>query len=172
MMNKGTPGKFTVGAAALTLMLFAGCRSKENAKGLPALREIKVERGTMLMLGGKMPSASDFCSWSGATCTLRPGTFGGTEAMSLTKTESGLIGQFQFDYGVMSADAVEAQVDEYTHLLGKPSRDSASAVGGLDERDLEWSDSATTFALTYKTDQKQTKASATLSDNGLAAHVH
>lgn len=91
--------------------------------------------------------------------------------MSLTKNESGLITQFQFDYGVMPTNAAKAQIDEYTRLLGKPSRDSTSTVGGLDERELEWSDSATTFELNYKTDQKQTEASATLSDNALAAHI-
>lgn len=91
--------------------------------------------------------------------------------MSLTKTESGLIAQFQFDYGVMSTDAVNAQINDYSRLLGKPSRDSTSTIGDLDERELEWSDSATTFELTYKTDRQQTEASARLSDNALAAHI-
>ena len=172
MMNTNAPSKFAIGTAVLTLMLFVGCRSGKDAKGLSALRKIKIERQTMLMLGGKMPSAADFCSWSGATCTLRRGTFGGAETMSLTKTKSGLIAQFQFDYGTMSADAIKTQIDDYTRLLGKPSRDSTSKVGDVDERELEWSDPDTTFELSYRTDQERTEASATLFDNALAARIH
>lgn len=93
--------------------------------------------------------------------------------MSLSRTGSGLIYQFQFYYGIISADAMKAQIDDYTHLLGNPSRDSLSKAGQLDSRELEWSDSATTFELSYKygTDQSQAEASATLTDNMLAKHA-
>ena len=157
---------------ALTLTVFTGCRSAGASGSLNALRRITIERGTILMLGGNLPPAADFCNWSGMTCTLKPGTFGGTAAMSLTKTDSGLIAQFKFDYGVMSSDAIQAQIDDYTRLLGKPLRDSLSKSGALDSRELVWSDSATTFELSYRyvIGQKQAEASATLSDNALTGH--
>jgi hypothetical protein len=154
--------------SALTLIVFAGCHPNNAAKGLDALRKIKIERRTILTLGGEMPQASDFCTWSGTTCAFKPGTFGGAETMSLNKTESGLISQFQFDYGLLSDDAINAQIDDYTHLLGKPSRDSTVKNGKFNVRDLGWSDSSTTFDLSYKTDGKQTEASARLLDNALS----
>jgi len=88
--------------------------------------------------------------------------------MSLNKTESGLISRFQFEYGVLSDDAVDAQIDDYTRLLGKPLRDSTVRSGEFDIRELGWSDSATTFVLSYKTDGNHTEASAKLLDNALA----
>lgn len=91
--------------------------------------------------------------------------------MSLTKTGSGLISQFQFDYGALSDDAVDAQIDDYTRRLGKPSRDSTVKNGKFDIRDLEWSDSFTTFDLSYKTGGKQTEASARLLDNALSGRT-
>jgi hypothetical protein len=157
---------------ALALIVFAGCRSNRSAKSLDSLREVKIERRTILTLGGKMPSTADFCNWSGATCALKPGTFGGAEAMSLGKTETGLIYEFHFYYGVMSTDAVNAQIDDYTRILGKPSTDSKAKIGEFDVRELVWSDSATTFELSYKSDRKQVEASATLSDNALAGPAH
>jgi len=162
--------KTQAGVLALSLVLLASCRPSNDAKGLNSLREIKIERRTILRLGEKMPPAADFCNWTGATCSLRPGTFGGAERMSLTKTDSGLIAQFTFHYGVISAEAVNSQIDEYTRSLGRPSRDSTSKSGEVEERELEWSDSATTFDLCYKTDQNQTEAKATLLDNALAQH--
>jgi len=98
--------------------------------------------------------------------------FGGAEGISLSKTETGLISQFRFSYGVMSADAVNAQIDDYTRLLGKPSRDSKAKIGEFDDRELGWSDSATTFEISYKSEGKQFEASATLSDNTLAVLAH
>jgi hypothetical protein len=157
---------------ALTLIVFAGCRSSRAAKSLDTLRDIKIERRTILTLGGKIPQASDFCDWSGATCALKPGTFAGAETMSLSKTESGLISQFHFYYGVMPYDAVKAQIDDYIRLLGKPSKDTTVKNGAFDVHELMWSDSATTFELSYKTDGKQTEASATLCDNALARAAH
>jgi hypothetical protein len=72
----------------------------------------------------------------------------------------------------MSSDAVQAQINDYIRTLGKPSKDvtSKNAEGG--SRKLEWSDSATTFELSYKytTDPNLAEASATLSDNALRAH--
>ena len=79
--------------------------------------------------------------------------------MSLSKTKSGLISQFHFYYGVTSINAVKAQIDDYTFRLGKPSRDSTTHSGEFDDRELEWSDSATTFKFHYRTDQKQAEAS-------------
>jgi hypothetical protein len=157
---------------ALTLTVSAGCRRAGGAEPLDALRQIKIEIGTTLILGGKMPPAPDFCNWSGTICALKPGTFGGTEEMSLSRTESGLISQFQFYYGSLSSDAVQAQIDNYTHTLGKPSREVTSKTGGVSSRELVWSDSATTFELLYKytTDQSHAEASAALTDNALAAH--
>jgi hypothetical protein len=119
-----------------------------------------------------MPPDVDFCDWSGATCELKPGTFGGTQGMSLSTTEAGLISQFHFYYGVKSTDAENVQIDHYTRLLGKPSRDSKVKIGESDGRMLGWSDSATTFELSYKADRDQVEASAMLSDNALAASVH
>lgn len=156
----------------LTLIVFIGCRSNRAATSLDALREIKIERQTVLVLGGKMPPNADFCNWSGATCTLRSGTFSGAEAMSLSRTESGSIAAFQFDYGVMSADAVKAQIDDYAGRLGKPSTDSTVEDGEFHIRKLVWSDSATTFELSYKVRENQARASATLFDNALAAAIH
>ena len=152
----------------------AGCRSNTVSKPLDSLREIKIGRTTffgqqtVLVLGGKMPQRSDFCDWNGATCSLKPGTFGGTETMSLGKTESGLISQFHFDYGVMSDDAVNAQIDDYTRRLGKPSSDSTVKNGEFDVHKLAWLDTTTTFELSYKSDRKETEASASLFDNSLA----
>jgi len=159
---------------ALTLTVCTGCRSAGAAGPLDALRKIKIERETILMLGGNIPPVTDFCNWRGMTCTLKPGTFGGTAAMSLTRTKSGLIAQFQFDYGVMFSDAIQAQIDDYTRMLGKPSRDSISKSGSIDFRELTWSDSSTTFELSYKyvTGREQAEASATLSDNALTEHHH
>jgi hypothetical protein len=163
---------------AFTLTGFAGCRSSTVSKPLDSLREIKIGRRTLfgrqtiLVLGGKIPEASEFCDWSGATCSLNPGTFGGTESMSLRKTESGLISQFHFDYGVMSSDAVNAQIDDYIRRLGKPSSDSTAIDGGFDAHRLAWQDSATTFELTYKTDRNEIEASASLFDNSLARPAH
>lgn len=157
---------------ALALMVLAGCRSNSTAKSLDALREIKIESRTMLALGGKMPLNADFCNWSGDTCALKPGTFGGVEGMSLSRTEAGLISQFHFDYGVKSTEAVNEQIDHYTRLLGKPSRDSKVKIGEFDARELVWSDSATTFELSYKSGRNQVEASATLSDNALAGLIH
>jgi hypothetical protein len=163
---------------AFTLMGFAGCRSGTVLKPLDSLREIKIGRSTLfgrqtiLVLGNKMPEGSDFCDWSGATCSLKPGTFGGTETMSLCKTESGLISQFHFDYGVMSNDSVDAQIDDYTRRLGKPSSDSTVKNGDVGFHRLAWQDSATTFELTYETDPKKTEASASLFDNSLAHVAH
>jgi len=157
---------------ALLLTAFLGCRSNSSAQSLNALREIKIERRTVLTLGGKMPSVSDFCSWSGETCALKPGTFGGTKEMSLTETEAGLISQFYFYYGVTDIGAVQVQIDDYTRLLGKPSKDSTLRTGELDSRELEWSDSATTFVFSYKTDGKRAEASARLLDNALAGPIH
>lgn len=156
----------------LIAMVFAGCRTNRTEKPLDALREIRIERRTILRLGGEMPQASTFCNWNGPTCTLNPGTFGGAERMSVSKTESGVISQFQFYYGVMSEDAVNAQIGSYTRLLGKPSRDSTAKTDQFDVRELDWSDSATTFELSYKTDRKQTEGSARLFDNALAGPTH
>jgi hypothetical protein len=119
-----------------------------------------------------MPQTADFCNWNGPTCTFKHGTFGGAEGMSLLKTETGLISQFHFYYGVKSTDAENVQIDHYTRLLGKPSRDSKVKIGESDGRMLGWSDSATTFELSYKADRDQVEASAMLSDNALAASVH
>jgi hypothetical protein len=157
---------------ALAIIAFAGCQSNGSAQSLNTLREIKIERRTVLTLGGKMPSTVDFCNWNGTTCALKPGTFSGTKKMSLSVTESGLISRFNFDYGVTTMDAVQAQIDNYTHLLGKPLRDSASAAGISDFRKIEWSDSITTFEFSYKADGSQAEASAILSDNALNASVH
>ena len=160
--------------ASFTLTAFAGCRSHTAPKPLDSLREIKIGRSTLfgkqttLVLGGKMPESSDFCDWNGTTCSLKPGTFGGTETMSLCKTDSGLISQFHFDYGALSKDAVDAQIEDYTRRLGKPSSNSTVENGGIDVHKLAWQDSTTTFELTYKTDQKETEASASLFDNSLA----
>jgi hypothetical protein len=142
------------------------------------LREIRIGGSkvfgaqTKLVLGVKMPDSTDFCIWSGAICSLKPGTFGGAKAMSLYKTESGFISQFRFDYGVMSNDAVYAQIDDYTRRLGKPSSDSTVRAdeGGIHK--IAWMDSATTFELTYKTSQDGTRASASLMDNSLAQRAH
>src|ERR1700761_5672895 len=96
--------------ASFTLMIFAGCRSATAPKPLDSFRDIKIGRSTLvgkqtiLVLGGKMPESSDFCDWSGTTCTLKPGTFGGTETMSVRRTGSGFIYQFNFDYGALSND--------------------------------------------------------------------
>ena len=153
---------------ALTLVIFAGCRPTSAATNLDALRKIRIEQQTILTLGGKMPQPSDFCIWSGTTCALKPGTFWGAKAMLLTKTESGMISQLQLDYGVLSDDAVNAQIDDYIRQFGKPSKDSTVKNGEFNVRELEWSDSSTTFDLSYKTDQNQTKASATLLDKALS----
>jgi hypothetical protein len=164
--------------AAFALMDFVGCRSSTAPKGLNALREIKIGRGTVfggqtiLVLGGKMPDGSEFCDWNGPICSLKSGTFGGAEAMSLYKTESGFISQFRFAYGLMSNDAVDAQIDDYTHRLGKPSSRSTVRADGVDIHKLVWMDSATTFELTYKTDPRKTDASASLLDNSLAHHAN
>jgi hypothetical protein len=152
---------------ALALIVFAGCRSNSTAKSLDILREIKIESRTILKLGGKMPPTSDFCNWNGATCTLKPGTFGGAEEISLNTKDMGLISQFHFYYGVMSTDAFNAQVDDYTRLLGKPTRDEKVKIGEVDTQELVWSDSITTFELSYKSNGKQVEASAMLSDNAL-----
>ena len=88
--------------------------------------------------------------------------------MSLSKTESDLISQFYFYYGVMSDDAVNAQIENYTRLLGKPSRDSKTKRGQFQIPELSWLDSATTFEASYKTDRKETEGSARLLDNALA----
>ena len=157
---------------ALALTFFAACQSARAAGNLDTLRQIKIEKGTILILGGKMPLDADFCNWTGAICALKPGTFGGAEAMSLRTTEPGLIYEFQFHYGAMSSHAVQAQINDYTRTLGKPSKDVTlkNAEGG--SRELVWSDSATTFELSYKytTDPNRAEASATLSDNALVAH--
>jgi hypothetical protein len=163
--------KRTVRFFALASIVLLGCRPNNAEQSLNSLRIIKVERQTLLRLGSKMPESVDFCDWSGETCTLKPGTFGGTKAMSLTKTESGLISQFHFDYGVISADAVKAQIEDYTRSLGKPSKDSTIKEGDIDLHEVVWSDSATSFRLFYKTNRAQVEASATLSDNGLATPV-
>jgi hypothetical protein len=154
------------------MMVFAGCRSNATAKSLDTLRRIKIERRTILTLGGKMPPDVDFCDWSGATCELKPGTFGGTQGMSLSTTEAGLISQFHFYYGVISTDAVNAQVDDYARRLGKFTKESKAKIGGFDAREIVWSDSVTTFELSYKADGRQVEASATLSDNALAGTAH
>jgi hypothetical protein len=164
--------KRTVRLFAFALATLSGCRPSNAGQSLNTLRIIKVERQTILTLGAKMPLSADFCDWSGETCTLKPGTFGGTKAMSLTKTESGLISQFHFDYGVMSADAVRVQIEDYIRRLGKPSKDSTTKEGDIDLREIEWSDSATSFQLFYKTGHAQVDASATLFDNALASPVH
>jgi hypothetical protein len=156
------------------LVGFVGCRPGPVLKPLDTLREIKIGRATLfgkqtiLVLGGKLPESSAFCDWIGATCILKPGTFGGTETMSARKTDSGLISQFHFDYGVMSKDAVEAQIDDYTYRLGKPIIDSSARNGEVGVHKLVWADSATTFELAYETDPQGTKATALLSDNALA----
>jgi hypothetical protein len=160
-------------------MGIAGCRSSTVSKPLDSLRAIKIGRTTLfgrqalLVLGGKMPESSDFCDWSGATCRLKPGTFGGTQTMSLDKTESGLISQFHFYYGVESDHAVAAQIDDYTRRLGKPSSDSTVKSGEFDVHKLTWLDTTTTFEVTYKTDRKgTTEASAFLFDNSFAQPSH
>jgi hypothetical protein len=155
----------------LTLVAFAGCRSIRTAKSLDTLREVKIERGTILTLGGKMPPTTDFCNWSGAVCTLKPNTFGGTESMSLSETETGQISQFHFYYGLMSIDMVDAQINDYTRLIGKPPRDSKVKIGEIDVHRVKWTDSTTTFELTYKSDQQQIEGSATLSDNSLTKPI-
>ena len=157
---------------ALAIIAFVGCQSNGSAQSLKTLREIKIERRTVLQLGGKMPTVEDFCNWSGTTCALKPGTFSGTKAMSLSVTKSGLISRLDFYYGVTTMGAVQAQIDNYTHLLGKSSRDSTSATGTSNLRKLEWSDSITTFEFSYKTDGSQAEASAILFDNALTASVH
>ena len=149
-------------------LVFAGCLPTSAATKLDALRRIRIEQRTILTLGGAMPQPSDFCIWSGPTCALKSGTFWGTKAMSLTKTESGLISQLQFDYGVLSDDAISAQINDYIHQFGKPSKDSTVKNGESEVRELEWSDSSTTFDLSYKKDGDQTKASARLFDNALS----
>jgi hypothetical protein len=164
--------KRTVRLFAFALAALSGCRPSSSAQSLSTLRIIRVERQTMLTLGAKMPQPADFCNWSGETCNLKPGTFGGAKAMSLTKTESGLISQFHFDYGVISTDAVKVQIEDYTHRLGKPSKDLTTKEGDIDLREIEWSDSATSFHLFYKTGHAQVDASATLFDNALASPVH
>lgn len=157
---------------AFALTVFAACQSAGAAGTLDTLRQVTIEKGTILILGGKLPSDADFCNWTGAMCELKPGTFGGAEAMSLSTTEPGFIYEFQFHFGAMSSDAVQAQINDYIRTLGKPSKDVTlkNAEGG--SRELVWSDSATTFELSYKytTDQNRTQASATLSDNALRAH--
>jgi hypothetical protein len=157
---------------AITLLVFAGCRSNGAAKPLSRLREIKIESHTLLNLGGKMPPTSDFCIWRGTTCTLKPGTFGGTEGMSLGTTEAGSISDFHFYYGAMTTDAVNAQIDDYARLLGKPSGDSHVKAGDVDTRIIRWSDTATTLELSYKSTPNQVEASAAIFDNALAKSLH
>ena len=157
---------------ALVLVALSGCRSSSAAPSLNTLRTIKVERQTLLTLGTKMPESANFCDWIGETCTLKPGSFGGTKTMSLTKTGSGLISQFHFDYGLISTESVNAQVEGYTRTLGKPSKDSIRKQGDVDVREVEWSDSVTTFQLFYKMCGTQVEASALLFDNALVAPVH
>jgi len=89
--------------------------------------------------------------------------------MSLTKTSAGLISQFYFDYGALSSEAVEKQIEDYTHRLGKPSNDLTTKEGAINVRKIEWSDSATSFKLIYKMDETKIEASAKLFDNVLAA---
>jgi hypothetical protein len=152
---------------ALALIAIVGCQSNASAQSLNTLRRIRIERDTILSLGGMMPPVANFCKWSGRICVLKPGTFSGAAEMSLSETESGLISQFRFYYGVTTLDAVKARIDDYTRQLGKPSRDSTVEAGGFDNRNLEWSDSSTTFRFSYKTDGKQAEASAILFDNAL-----
>jgi hypothetical protein len=102
---------------------------------------------------------------------MKPGRFGGTKEMSLSTTESGLISQFYFYYGVTSVETVKTQIDDYIRRLGKPSRDITTRSGDFDDRELEWSDSATTFKFHYSTNQKQAEASATILDNALVGLV-
>jgi len=155
-----------------------GCRSGAVQKPLDSLREIKIGRSTffgkqtILVLGGKIPARSDFCDWTGATCSLKPGAFGGAESMSLGATDSQQISMFHFEYGTMSNDAVNAQIDDYTQRLGKPSSDSNVRNGGTEVHRLAWADSATTFELIYQTGATETVASASLFDNSLARPAH
>lgn len=123
--------KRTVRLFALALIALSGCRPSNAAQSLNSLRTIKIERHTALTLGAKVPQSADFCEWSGTICTLKPGTFGGAKAMFLTKTESQLISQFHFDYGIVSTDAVQAQIEDYTRSLGKPSKDSVTKEGDV-----------------------------------------
>ncbi len=92
--------------------------------------------------------------------------------MSLTKTESGLISQFHFEYGVITEEALEAQIDNYTRSLGKPSKDSTARQGDVDLREVEWSDPATSFCLSYRMVGTQVEAAAVLFDNALVALAH
>ena len=154
----------------LLLASLSGCRRSKAVQSLNSLRVIKVERQTLLTLGAKLPQATSFCDWGEEICLFKPGTFGGAKAMSLTRTKSGLISQFHFDYGVLSADAVQAQVEDYTQRLGKPSKESTTKEGESVLREIEWSDSATSFRLFYRTDRAQVEASASLIDKALAAH--
>jgi len=62
---------------------------------------------------------------------------------------------------------VDAQINDYTRLIGKPPRDSKVKIGEIDVHRVKWTDSTTTFELTYKSDQQQIEGSATLSDNSL-----
>jgi hypothetical protein len=153
---------------AFALITVAACAQNGDAPSLNALREIKVERQTILRLGGKMPQGVDVCDWTGTTCTLKQGTFGGAKTMSLTESESGLIARFCFYYGFMATDGMKEQIDSYKRLLGKPSKDSTVRKGSLDVRKVAWADAATSFDLSYKIGQTKAEASATLSDNALA----
>jgi hypothetical protein len=155
---------------AFVSLSLSGCKQISSAQSLSSLRTIKVEKQTLLTLGAKLPQATGFCDWNEEVCLFKQGTFGGVKSMSLTKTKSGLISQFHFDYGVLSADAVEAQIKDYTRRLGKPSRESTTKEGESVLREIEWTDSATSFRLFYKTDRGQVDASASLMDNALTTH--
>ncbi len=161
--------KSTVGCFALALVSLSGCQTSSAAQSLNSLRVITVERQTKLTLGAKMPDSVRFCDWTGETCALKLGTFGGAKGMSLTKTESGLIRQFHFDYGMVSKDEAEAQIEDYIRSLGKPTKNSATRVGGDELREIEWSDPATSFKLVCKSSSAQAETSATLFDKALTA---
>ncbi len=79
---------------------------------------------------------------------------------------------FHFEYGAMSSDAVNAQIDDYTQRLGKPTNDSTVRNSETEVHKLTWVDSSTTFELIYKTGPTDTVASASLFDNSLAHTEH
>jgi hypothetical protein len=137
---------------ALTHIGVVACKANDPSRPLNVLREIKVERATKLRLGEKLSEGSDFCTWRGTTCTFKPGSFGGAEMMFLNETESGLVAQFHFYYGLIDSNGMNRQIRSFAKLLGKFAKDSTTKIGPYDVREVEWSDDLTSFDLFFKID--------------------
>jgi hypothetical protein len=101
---------------------------------------------------------------------LRPGTFGGAEAIIVSLAEDGRVCSLRFEY-VPDRAEYERYVQNGSRSMGKPSMQATSDEEGRPTERTRWEDSRTTFEVVWRQGQSGPELFSVLSDRACAART-